>query len=124
MVRQFVESMLRREFDLWGGETSASEYGSDCFNNGGKEGDLCDGYALGYVKNWLGYIITGVAIIVVAVPEGLPLAVMISLAYSVSRMLQDNNFVKKLSSCEIMGGANNICSDKTGTLTKNQMTWT
>jgi len=71
------------------------------------------------VKNWLGYVITGVAIIVVAVPEGLPLAVMISLAYSVSRMLKDNNFVKKLSSCEIMGGANNICSDKTGTLTKN-----
>ena len=59
-----------------------------------------------------------------AVPEGLPLAVMISLAYSVSRMLNDNNFVKKLASCEIMGGANNICSDKTGTLTKNKMTWT
>lgn len=56
---------------------------------------------------------------VVAVPEGLPLAVMISLAYSVQKMLVDNNFVKKLSSCETMGGANNICSDKTGTLTKN-----
>lgn len=39
-------------------------------------------------------------------------------------MLEDQNFVKRLSSCEIMGGANNICSDKTGTLTKNQMTWT
>ena len=39
-------------------------------------------------------------------------------------MLEDNNFVKRLSSCEIMGGANNICSDKTGTLTKNEMTWT
>ena len=59
-----------------------------------------------------------------AVPEGLPLAVMISLAYSVKKMLADQNFVKRLSSCEIMGGANNICSDKTGTLTKNQMTWT
>lgn len=67
---------------------------------------------------------TGVAIVVVAVPEGLPLAVMISLAYSVQKMLVDQNFVKKLSSCETMGGANNICSDKTGTLTKNQMTWT
>jgi Ca2+ transporting ATPase len=44
---------------------------------------------------------------------------MISLAYSISKMLLDNNFVKKMSSCEIMGGANNICSDKTGTLTKN-----
>ena len=57
-------------------------------------------------------------------PEGLPLAVMISLAYSVKRMLIDKNFVKRLSSCEIMGGANNICSDKTGTLTMNKMTVT
>jgi len=87
MVRQFVESMMRRQFDLWGGETSSAEYGSECYNNNGDMTQLCDGYALGYVKNWLGYIITGVAIIVVAVPEGLPLAVMISLAYSVSRML-------------------------------------
>ena len=52
------------------------------------------------------------------------MAVMISLSYSISKMLEDQNFVKRLSSCEIMGGANNICSDKTGTLTKNQMTWT
>ena len=68
-------------------------------------------------KNWLSHAITGIAIVVVAVPEGLPLAVMLSLAYSVRKMLEDNNFVKRLSSCEIMGGANNICSDKTGTLT-------
>jgi Ca2+ transporting ATPase len=61
---------------------------------------------------------------VVAVPEGLPLAVMISLAYSVRKMLDDKNFVKRLASCEIMGGANNICSDKTGTLTMNKMTVT
>lgn len=61
------------------------------------------------------------AVIVVAVPEGLPLAVMISLAYSQGRMLKDNNYVKKLAACEIMGGATNICSDKTGTLTLNQM---
>ena len=67
---------------------------------------------------------TGVAFVVVAVPEGLPLAVMISLAYSVKKMLVDQNFVKRLTSCEIMGGANNICSDKTGTLTKNIMTLT
>jgi Ca2+ transporting ATPase len=60
----------------------------------------------------------------VAVPEGLPLAVMISLAYSVRKMLDDKNFVKRLASCEIMGGANNICSDKTGTLTMNKMTVT
>ena len=70
------------------------------------------------------FIIVGIALVVVAVPEGLPLAVMIALAYSVSRMLKDQNFVKRLSSCEIMGGANNICSDKTGTLTMNLMRWT
>jgi P-type E1-E2 ATPase len=63
-------------------------------------------------------------VVVVAVPEGLPLAVMISLAYSVKKMLLDKNFVKRLASCEIMGGANTICSDKTGTLTMNIMTVT
>lgn len=67
-------------------------------------------------------MIIGITIIVVAVPEGLPLAVIISLAYSVRKMLDEQNFVKKLAACEIMGGANNICSDKTGTLTKNEMT--
>ena len=58
----------------------------------------------------------------VAVPEGLPLAVMISLAYSQKKMMEDQNYVKRLASCEIMGGADNICSDKTGTLTLNRMT--
>lgn len=83
----------------------------------------CDEQIGTTLKSWFEFIIVGVAIVVVAVPEGLPLAVMISLAYSVQKMLVDQNFVKKLSSCETMGGANNICSDKTGTLTKNQMTW-
>lgn len=77
-----------------------------------------------YLELWFRYLIVGVTIIVVAVPEGLPLAVIISLAYSVRKMLEDMNFVKRLAACEIMGGANNICSDKTGTLTKNQMTVT
>ena len=72
-----------------------------------------------YCQEWIRYVIVGIAIIVVAVPEGLPLAVMISLAYSVRKMLIDQNLAKRLASCEIMGGANNICSDKTGTLTKN-----
>jgi Ca2+ transporting ATPase len=87
-------------------------------------GKECPGQIDTYVSAWLSYVMVGIAIVVVAVPEGLPLAVMISLAYSVRRMLDDNNFVKRLTSCEIMGGANNICSDKTGTLTKNIMTWT
>lgn len=77
-----------------------------------------------YLQSWFEYIIIGITIVVVAVPEGLPLAVMISLAYSVRKMLKDMNFVKRLAACEIMGGANNICSDKTGTLTKNEMTVT
>ncbi len=74
-----------------------------------------------YIGEWLEALIVGITIIVVAVPEGLPLAVMISLAYSVRKMLVDKNFVKRLASCEIMGGAQTICSDKTGTLTKNKM---
>ncbi|CBK24619.2 uncharacterized protein [Blastocystis hominis] len=65
---------------------------------------------------------TGVAILVLAIPEGLPLSVTIALAYSVKRMMTDNNLVRHLSACETMGGANTICSDKTGTLTQNQMT--
>ena len=66
--------------------------------------------------------ITGVAILVLAIPEGLPLSVTIALAYSVKRMMKDNNLVRHLSACETMGGANTICSDKTGTLTQNKMT--
>lgn len=57
--------------------------------------------------------------IVVAVPKGLHLAVSIALAYSVNKMKDENNLVKQLVSCEIMSGANNICSDKTCTLTQN-----
>jgi len=64
----------------------------------------------------------GITIIVVAVPEGLPLAVTLALAYSVGKMKDEHNLVRRLDSCETMGGANNICSDKTGTLTKNEMT--
>ena len=67
------------------------------------------------------YFIIAVSIIVVAVPEGLPLAVTIALAYSVDKMKDENNLVRYLQACETMGGAKNICSDKTGTLTKNQM---
>lgn len=123
LLRFFIEGMIRREFDLYGGELSVT-LGKDCDNLAKTLEGQCTGMFLAYIKEWLHYIIIGVAIIVVAVPEGLPLAVMISLAYSVQKMLKDQNFVKRLASCEIMGGANNICSDKTGTLTKNQMTWT
>jgi len=70
----------------------------------------------------LNYFLFAVTIVVVAVPEGLPLAVTIALAYSMRKMLSDKIFVRVLASCETMGGATAICSDKTGTLTENQMT--
>jgi len=63
-----------------------------------------------------------VTIVVVAVPEGLPLAVTIALAFSTKKMLADQNLIRHLSACETMGNATNICSDKTGTLTENRMT--
>eukprot|EP01095_Lingulamoeba_sp_RSL-Kostka_P012906 TRINITY_DN5214_c2_g1_i1.p1 TRINITY_DN5214_c2_g1~~TRINITY_DN5214_c2_g1_i1.p1 ORF type:complete len:991 (-),score=438.81 TRINITY_DN5214_c2_g1_i1:99-3038(-) len=69
----------------------------------------------------LDFFIIAITIIVVAVPEGLPLAVTIALAYSMKKMVKDNNFVKHLKACETMGGATDICSDKTGTLTLNRM---
>lgn len=76
------------------------------------------------LKEILNFFIVSVTIIVVAVPEGLPLAVTIALAYSVGKMKDEKNLVRFLSACETMGGANNICSDKTGTLTENKMTVT
>ncbi|KAL3533287.1 hypothetical protein ACH5RR_006808 [Cinchona calisaya] len=63
-----------------------------------------------------------VTIVVVAVPEGLPLAVTLTLAYSMRKMMMDKALVRRLSACETMGSATTICSDKTGTLTLNQMT--
>ena len=66
-------------------------------------------------------LMVAVTLIVVAVPEGLPMAVTLSLAYSISRMLKTNNLVRKMHACETMGATTVICTDKTGTLTQNQM---
>lgn len=66
-------------------------------------------------------LMVAVALIVVSVPEGLPMAVTLSLAYSMRRMLKTKNLVRKLHACETMGATTVICTDKTGTLTQNQM---
>ncbi|MDR0619371.1 MAG: calcium-translocating P-type ATPase, PMCA-type [Bacteroidales bacterium] len=67
-------------------------------------------------------VMIAVTVIVVAVPEGLPMSVTLSLALSMKRMLQTNNLVRKMHACETMGAATVICTDKTGTLTQNRMT--
>jgi magnesium-transporting ATPase (P-type) len=76
-LRFFIEKFIDRNFDFFGGENVKNKYG----DTGGSLKQYCE--------EWLGYLIIGVAIVVVAVPEGLPLAVMISLAYSVKKMLLD-----------------------------------
>ncbi|KAI9655301.1 MAG: hypothetical protein M1821_005448 [Bathelium mastoideum] len=73
-------------------------------------------------QEFLQILIVAITIVVVAVPEGLPLAVTLALAFATKRMLKDNNLVRQLRSCETMGNATSICSDKTGTLTENKMT--
>jgi len=77
---------------------------------------------ISHAQRFVTFIITGITVLVVAVPEGLPLAVTLSLAYSVKKMMKDNNLVRHLDACETMGNATAICSDKTGTLTTNRMT--
>lgn len=81
------------------------------------------------VTDWIGFlayllqsVMMAVTLIVVAVPEGLPMAVTLSLAYSMRRMLRTGNLVRKLHACETMGAVTTICTDKTGTLTANRMT--
>ncbi len=74
-----------------------------------------------FVAYLLQTFMIAVTLIVVAVPEGLPMAVTLSLAYSMRSMLKTNNLVRKMHACETMGAASVICTDKTGTLTQNQM---
>ena len=73
-------------------------------------------------QEFLQILIVSITIIVIAVPEGLPLAVILALAFAVTRMLKDNNLVRVLRACEAMGNITSVCTDKTGTLTLNKMT--
>ena len=74
-----------------------------------------------FLAYFLQSVMLAVTLIVVAVPEGLPMAVTLSLAYSMRRMLKTNNLVRRMHACETMGATTVICTDKTGTLTQNQM---
>ena len=73
-------------------------------------------------SQFLDILIVAITIIVVAVPEGLPVAVTLALSFATKKMLKENNLVRHLRACETMGNATTICSDKTGTLTQNKMT--
>ena len=76
---------------------------------------------VGFMAYFLQTLMIAVTLVVVAVPEGLPMAVTLSLAYSMRRMLKTSNLVRKMHACETMGATTVICTDKTGTLTRNQM---
>ncbi len=76
---------------------------------------------LPFLAYFLQTVMIAVTLVVVSVPEGLPMAVTLSLAYSMRRMLRTNNLVRKMHACETMGATTVICTDKTGTLTQNQM---
>ncbi|CAI5448891.1 unnamed protein product [Caenorhabditis angaria] len=74
------------------------------------------------IQTFVKFFIIAVTILVISIPEGLPLAIALALTYSVKKMMYDNNLVRHLDACETMGNATSICSDKTGTLTTNRMT--
>ncbi|MBN8547402.1 MAG: calcium-translocating P-type ATPase, PMCA-type [Ignavibacteria bacterium] len=84
-------------------------------------GDIKSWIPASVLSQYLEYFMIAVTIIVVAVPEGLAMSVTLSLAYSMRKMTASNNLVRKMDACETIGAATCICSDKTGTLTKNEM---
>lgn len=84
----------------------------------GSEGEGWDGVEI------LDYLINSVTIVVVAIPEGLPLAITLGLAFAMRKMMTDQNLVRRLEACETMGSATQLNADKTGTLTQNRMTVT
>jgi Ca2+ transporting ATPase len=78
-------------------------------------------FQLSYLTKYLEFFILGITVLVVAIPEGLPLAVTISLAYSVKKMIKDHNLVRHLTACETMGNATTICSDKVSSMIRETL---
>ncbi|CAN4091238.1 unnamed protein product [Withania somnifera] len=95
--------------------------GTTIDENGNKEFNGSKTSSDDVINAVVGIVAAAVTIVVVAIPEGLPLAVTLTLAYSMKRMMADQAMVRKLSACETMGSATTICTDKTGTLTLNKM---
>lgn len=88
----------------------------DCFNTD----DFSESFlTLKTIHEIIGFFIIVIIILIIAVPEGLPLTFTIALAYSIGNMREENNLVRYFQAIENIGAADNICTDKTGTLTKN-----
>lgn len=105
----------------YGNSTNSTYYNNTNVNDDSQFMEHPSDVFSGIHKDILTILMLCVAIIVVAIPEGLPLAVTLALSFSVRKMMEDNNLVRHLSACETMGGANYILTDKTGTLTMNKM---
>jgi len=123
-----VKTPLNQQLDRLAGLITKSSYGIAIFIFIGRLTSYFISAGGFHVEDWilfgsyvLNTIMIGVTIIVVAVPEGLPMSVTLSLALSMKRMLSTNNLVRKMHACETMGATTVICTDKTGTLTQNQM---
>jgi len=123
-----VKTPLNQQLDRLAGLITKASYGIAIFIFIGRLISYFISAGGLHVADWIFFgsyvlntIMIGVTIIVVAVPEGLPMSVTLSLALSMKRMLSTNNLVRKMHACETMGATTVICTDKTGTLTQNQM---
>ncbi|MCM1110700.1 MAG: calcium-translocating P-type ATPase, PMCA-type [Clostridium sp.] len=120
-----VKTPLNEQLDRLGSLITKASYGFAAAIVAGRVAmyfvNTADFDWFGFLAFFLQTLMIAVTLIVVAVPEGLPMAVTLSLAYSMRRMLKTNNLVRKMHACETMGATTVICTDKTGTLTQNQM---
>mmetsp|Transcript_8377 Transcript_8377/g.24126 ORF Transcript_8377/g.24126 Transcript_8377/m.24126 type:complete len:1235 (-) Transcript_8377:126-3830(-) len=106
--------LIAKQIGIVGSVAAALAFGASCIIGLAIERDP--------VRDIVDYMVTAITVLAVAVPEGLPLAVTLALAFSSNKMQAEQNLVKHLDACETMGSATTICTDKTGTLTANKMT--